>query len=171
MKRIFLMIAVLIGCTVFVACDGDDDNNALDGKYITYTRALQKRYPKATDIEWEIKGIYHVADFNLGRDDMEAWYNGDVQWRMSRTDMDANLLGVDAVVAQAFSTGDYGDWDIDEISFYERFDNDNFYLFEVDRHDMPDMLLFYATDGTLLKAIPDTAGFSVTPDTEITPNF
>lgn len=164
MKKIVLMMMVLIGSTALVACDNDDDNNAFDQKYVTFTRALQSRFPEAKDITWDIEGIYHVADFNVGHTEMEAWYNGDVQWVMTKTDLDSNLLSVDADVAQSFTLGDYGSWDIEEISYYERRDGD-FYLFEVEHKNLPEMLLFYATDGTLLKSVPDLPGYEITPDT------
>lgn len=147
------------------ACD-DKDNNALDREYTNYTLALQQRYPTATNIKWEIEGIYHVADFYVDHNEMEAWYNGDIRWMMSRTEMGRNLLSVSGIVADAFASGDYGTWSIDDIDFYEKPDR-QFYVFDVENPGQPDMLLFYNTDGTMIKAIPDTNGFEITPDTAI----
>lgn len=166
MKRLLFLMTVLTAAIGFVACDDDDDNKTPDMNVTgEYVQALTARYPTAYRVEWERKGPWHVADFYIDRDEMEAWFDADARWVMTRTELGKNLLSVPTVVANAFASGDYSTWTIDDIDYYEKPDME-FYVIEVENPGRPDMDLFYGTDGVLIKAI-QAVDTEITPDTVI----
>ncbi len=164
MKRLLFLMSVLVAATAFVACsdDKDDPDYKVDPAFV---KALSDRYPTAYSVDWDREGAWFVAEFNVDRDRMEAWFDSDARWAMTRTELNRNLLSVPTAVANAFASGDYSTWQIDDIDYYEKPQRE-FFVIEVENPGQADMDLFYNTDGTLIKAVPSTDA-DITPATVI----
>lgn len=163
-KNLLFMFVALLGIFSFASCSDDDDNNP--GTIPSgVEQAMQTQFPNATNIKWEKKGVYLVADFDESRLDKEAWFTRDGEWKMTETDYGKDLFYLPADVEKAFATGEYGTWTVDDVKLYERSDK-TFYLFEVEKAGQRDMELYYNIDGTVIKAVPDT-DVDITPDTVI----
>ena len=87
MKMKFQLLAMMfIAALAFSAC-GDDDKN--DGITVpdAVSKALKNKYPAATDIEWERKGDYFVADCWMDGKEMDVWYDTQAVWRLTEVDI------------------------------------------------------------------------------------
>lgn len=58
----------------FSACGGDDDNDTFVPP-ANIEVALKQLYPGAQNIEWEVKGVYYVADCWVTGDELEVWFD------------------------------------------------------------------------------------------------
>lgn len=66
----------------FSAC-GDDDDNDTFVPPANIEVALKQLYPGAQNIEWEVKGIYYVADCWVTGDELEVWFDANANWVMT----------------------------------------------------------------------------------------
>ena len=82
---------------------------------------------------------------------------------MTETDLRTDLSALPGLIQNAFQTGNYADWRVDDIDKYER-PAGVFYLIEVEKAGQQDRDLFYAEDGTLLKDDVDRENGEVLPD-------
>lgn len=167
MTRLALYITLIATAIAIASCSDNDHDHDSDNIHVdpAYIDALDAHYPTASHIEWETEGPWHVAEFHVGQNELEAWFDSDARWVMTRTELNRNLLSVPTAVAEAFASGPYGTWSIDDIDFYEK-EETEFYVIEVENPGREDHNLFYQTDGTLIKAIVDN-GQSITPDTPV----
>lgn len=152
----FLFVAMLGSCN-----DNDDDSLIVDTKF---DNALKARYPDAVNVKWEREGAYTVADFYSQSFDMEAWFDSKAEWMQSETEYGPNLQLLPDEVRAAFAGSEYADWDIEDVSKYERPDI-TFYVIDIEKVNSRDLEVYYHPDGTLIQAIPDIA--DITPDTPI----
>lgn len=152
MKTKFFMPVILAGVLAFTSCDKDDDNIGVSAEFQTAFDAL---YPNATGVSWEREGNYYVADF--WRVDMnseaEAWFNGTAQWQMTVTEINYN--GLPQAVKDAYTAGEYGSWRVEDVDMVERTGMETVYVLEVENGNQ-EYDLYYATDGTLIKAVADS---------------
>lgn len=148
-----LLVCSLI---VFSSCSDDDDNYVPDDAIV---KAFNTKYPSATKVEWETKGGYKVADFILNSKECEAWFDLDATWVLTETDILFNELPT--AVQQSFSAGTYGTWKVDDVDKLERPDTETVYVIEVEGEN--EMDLYYAEDGTLIKAVNDDGNNSHQP--------
>ncbi len=70
---------------------------------------------------------------------------------MTEIDYDAPYSNVPAAIMTAFTTCDYGDWTLDDVSFYQRA-SDSFYVFEVEQRGEYDTDVYFDADGNMIKA-------------------
>lgn len=152
-KIIFMALAS--AGLMFTACN-DDDNFDI-GKEKEIEVKFNQKYPAAQRVSWEKDRSYFVADF--WREDLkaeaEAWFDGSAVWHLTETDIRYDALP--QAVKDAFKAGDYSDWRIDDVDMVERPDMETVYVIEVEQ-GKNEYDLFFSTNGTLIKAVPDTDG-------------
>ena len=71
----------------FSACGGDDDNDTFVPP-ANIEVALKQLYPGAQNIEWEVKGVYYVADCWVTGDELEVWFDVNANWVMTENELD-----------------------------------------------------------------------------------
>ena len=157
-KFLFLFCSVV----VLSACDNDDD---LPSSKVpeTVKSAFDAKFPAVARVEWEKKSVYYVAEFYENGVEMQAWFDTDAVWSMTETDLRTDLNVLPGLVQNAFQTGTYADWRVDDIDKYER-PSGIFYLIEIEKTGQSDRDLFYGEDGTLLKDVVDTDKGEVLPN-------
>lgn len=79
MKLKFLLLAVILGSLSLFACSDDDNYKPTQ----ELEEALAAKYPNATRISWEKKGIYRVAEFRLNNQEVHAWFDHSGGWYMT----------------------------------------------------------------------------------------
>lgn len=153
MKKKLYLLTLAIGSLTFFSCS-DDDNLNVTSEYETKFKSM---YPNVERVSWEKERDYFVADF--WRTDMkaeaEAWYDNQANWKMT-----VNEILFDAfpqAVKDAFQSGEYSQWRIDDTDMVERNEMETVYVIEVEK-DKQEYDLYFTADGTLVKAIPDTDG-------------
>lgn len=169
--KLFYLIIALIGGFTFVSCDDDDDTPKIKDIPQTCLDSFKAKYPEATNVDWERKGNYYVADFHKNNNQVEvdAWFAANGTWVMSDNDYGKDLFMIPPVVNTSFNRTEYRDWTIDDIDYYEYPDaTKDFYVIEVKKAGQPDTELYFKPDGTLIKTVPST-NVDITPDTVITP--
>ena len=129
----------------------------------TVSGTLDAKFPAVARVEWEKKSVYYVAEFYENGVEMQAWFDTDAVWSMTETDLRTDLNVLPGLVQNAFQTGTYADWRVDDIDKYER-PAGIFYLIEIEKTGQPDRGLFYGEDGTLLKDVVDTEIGEVLPN-------
>ena len=154
MKRLFILFAL----AALVSCGDIDDRPIVVNKQLQ--EALQSRHPHATNIRWEMKQNYYVADFfdpvvYASRVECEAWFGKQGKWHM--TEIDIPYSSLPEAVKAAFEASEYADWRIDDIDKVERDGMETIYVIEVEQRDN-EVDLYYTEDGTLVKSNPDGKG-------------
>ncbi|WP_316752378.1 PepSY-like domain-containing protein [Pedobacter gandavensis] len=73
-KRLLLAVAMLFSGLTYA-----QDIPAKDVP-VAVRNSFQKAFPKASKVEWELKGDLYNADFDIGRRDHEVWFtnNGSI---------------------------------------------------------------------------------------------
>ncbi|MDR0982746.1 MAG: PepSY-like domain-containing protein [Culturomica sp.] len=151
MKTRFLISIIALFALSFVACN-DDDNYTPENSVVA---EFERLYPNATSVDWERKGNYFEAEFYLGREEKDAWFDASAHWLMTKTDLHV-FTNLPAAVKTAFETGDYKTYYADDAESLERADLDVM-LYIVDAEQgRNDFDLVYTEDGTFLEAIPDS---------------
>ncbi len=168
--KLFYLLIALVGGFTFVSCDDDDDAPKLKDIPQACLDSFKAKFPEAKNVDWERKGTYYVAEydkFNNREVEVSAWFAPDGTWNMTDTDYGKDLFMLPTEINTAFNQSEYSSWTIDDIDLYEYPDTTkDFYLIEVEKAGQTDMELYFKTDGTLIKAIPDT-NTDITPDTQI----
>ena len=160
--RLLGLAVVLAGAMAFTSCEKDDDLHLSDVPAAVLD-SFDAKYPNVSRAEWEKKGGYIVADFWQDGMDTHVWYSSNGDWQMTEYDLGVNLSALPQAVQDAFQSGQYSTWRVDDIDKYER-PKDVFYLIEVETKGEKDRDLFYASDGTLLKDEVDRENNEVKPD-------
>lgn len=148
--RNLLFTALLVSGFAFTSCDDNDDNYTPDGKI---QEAFIAKYPNAQRVEWEKKNDYYVADFYLDGIEREAWIDSQGTWVMTESDIRFNDLP--EAIQTAFQASEYKAWKVDDVDLLERVEMDPVYVIEVEQGKQ-EFDLYYAEDGTLIKAVEDT---------------
>lgn len=149
MKTKFQMLAMmLIAALAFSACSDDDKNDNI-AVPDAVSKALKEKYPSATNIQWEMKGGYYVADCRMDSKEMDVWYNAQAVWQL--TEIKIFWSDVPPTVQTAFIGGEYAAWKREDIVVLEYPVQPVQYVIEVENGNM-EYQLFYAEDGALLQA-------------------
>lgn len=146
-KNLVLVLLVVLGWAMGTSCEKDDDIRRIGAEF---SQALNSRYPGAVMAEWERKSGYYVAEFYSEGLELKVWYNKNVEWCMTETDLGRGLSNLPQAVSDAFAASAYGNWAIDDIDKYER-PGETFYLIEVEMRGERDRDLYYSPSGKLLK--------------------
>lgn len=131
--------------------------------------ALLAKYPAASNVRWQTKGGYVVADFSLagtrvgaqhGGSDLSAWFDNGGEWYMTQTDIPFTMLP--EAVRTAFAATEYAaaPWSVDDVDMLEREGVETVYVIEVEKYDNgreTEIDLYYSVDGVLVRKIADAA--------------
>lgn len=147
--RMTIFASLLVAGLAFTSCDDNDDNYTPDEKIVN---VLHEKHPNARHIEWEIKHDHFVADFRENNIEKEAWINTKGEWVMTESDIRFNNLP--EAIKNAFQETEYANWKIEDVDMLERVGMENMYVIEVEKGNQ-EFDLFYAEDGTLIKAAED----------------
>lgn len=150
-KFIFSLLAL---CTLFLgtACDDDNDDNRYTPDAVI-TKAFTEKYPDAQRISWENKHGYEVADFYLGNQDTEAWFDNQGKWILTETEIPLSILP--SAIRDDIAAGPYAQWVVkNEVDKIERPDTPTLYIVEVEKGEQ-EMDLYYTENGALIKEVPD----------------
>lgn len=150
MKKNGFTWLILLGVFAFQSCDKDDLAHP-ESKEVEKT--FVEKYPNASQVEWEKKGNYWIADFYFNHQEMEAWFEKNGTWRM--TEINIAFDALPEPVKTAFSSGEYQTWAIDDIDMVERKDVETVYVLETEKGNK-EYSLYYSPAGTLIKAVEDT---------------
>lgn len=150
-KNLFWAATAILGMA-FTSCSDSDDGFTLPNDS-PVKATFTSMYPSVTNVTWEQKSTYYVADFRLDALETEAWYDGTTGiWYMTETDIPFSALP--AAVQTAFNTSEYADWKVDDVDMLQRKDMETVYVIEVEKNNA-EYDLYYSADGTLIKAILD----------------
>ena len=147
--RMTIFVSLLLAGFAFTSCDDSDDNYTPDEKIVN---VLYEKYPNAQLVDWELQHDHYVADFYDNNIEKEAWITTKGEWVMTESDILFNNLP-DAVQT-AFNESEYKDWRVDDVDMLERIEMETVYVIEVEKSKQ-EFDLFYAEDGTLIKAVED----------------
>ena len=111
----FLLLAVILGSLSLFACSDDDDYTPDQ----TLRESFEAKYPNATRVSWEKKGIYRVVEFWLNNQETHAWFDTSGEWYMSKTEL-KTLSALPVKVQDSFKKSEYSTWKIDDVDRVER---------------------------------------------------
>lgn len=154
-KSLFLLIALLTVATfAFASCDKDDNHTP----NATITNAFKAKYPNAGKTEWEMKKNYHVAEFRQNGMEVEAWFDSNGEWLMTETDI--KFTNLPEAIQNSYNAGEYKNgWRVEDVDKIEKTGMATVFIIEVEKGEQ-EMDLYYAEDGTLIKAVADNGGNS-----------
>ena len=145
-----LLLMSLLAIFVVTACDSDDERPYEPETVVQVT--FKNMFPDATQVQWEPKLGYSVAEFYDGGEEKKAWFNTDGEWLLTETDLAYADLP-DAVV-NAIAGSKYAGWKKDDVSYLERKDMESVYVVEVEQGEQ-ELDLYYSPEGALLKVVTD----------------
>ena len=106
--------------------------------------AFQTKYPKATDVEWELKGELYEADFEIGRTDYNVWIDKSGTIKKQKEDFPKTQLP--AAVAEKIKN-EFKDYQIDGV---DRIEENGKVYFLVDLDGRPDdREVLFSENGTV----------------------
>ena len=147
--RMTIFASLLLAGFTFTSCDDNDDNYTPDEKIVN---VLYEKYPNAQRVDWELQHDHYVADFYDNNIEKEAWFNTKGEWVM--TESDILFENLPKAIQTAFGESEYKDWRVDDVDMLERVEMETMYVIEVEKSKQ-EFDLFYAEDGTLIKAVED----------------
>ena len=145
----FLLLAVILGSLSLFACSDDDDYTPDQ----TLRESFEAKYPNATRVSWEKKGIYRVAEFWLNNQETHAWFDTSGEWYMSKTEL-KTLSALPVKVQDSFKKSEYSTWKIDDVDRVERPGSEVVYIIEV-KQGKQEIDLYYSQEGILIKTVVD----------------
>lgn len=149
--KFFLFLFCMSSLLAWTACDNDDDRRYTPAEGIV--KALTEKYPGAQRISWEYKHGYEVADFYLGNQDTEAWFDAQGKWVLTETELP--LSAVPAAITESLAAGPYAQWKVkNEVDKIERPQAATLYIIEVEQ-GAAEMDLYYTENGILIKEVAD----------------
>lgn len=168
LKKFLVALALPVVALTFASCSDDDDTPDVNNVPAQFTESLQKMFPTAKGVEWEIKGAYRVAEFKQNNNMIETdvWFDGNAANVMVKNDYGENLFLIptninDAIVATKYASMP---WNIDEIEEYIM-PTQTFYIIEAEATGQPDTYIFINNSGQIVKEvtnIPDiTPGYQL----------
>ena len=157
--RITFLSMMAVAGLFMTSCDDDDDDKWRPDYQVT--SAFEQRYPNASRVEWDREYAgYYVADFRENGVEKEAWFSYDGTWVMTETDLlPANLPEVIRTALNKTEYTEANGWWIEDVDKLERLDMETIYILDMEqRRTDIDMDLYFAEDGTFIKAISDEFG-------------
>lgn len=156
MRNYLRLFALLVPLVSYVACS-DHEKDVKTNKVPTSVKeSLSEIYPDANYVEWELNHGYYVADFYYAEDrsEKEVWFEKDGTWKMSVSNITFNQLPT--TVKDAFESGEYKDWFVDDVDLIERPTYATIYVLSCEkRGSETERELYYTSEGELYKTTPD----------------
>lgn len=79
------LYALFFGLALFGFCSCDNDDSVTPDPQAR--QAFESKYPNATQVEWEKKNNYLIAEFIDNQLDGKAWFDATGQWYMTETEL------------------------------------------------------------------------------------
>ena len=147
----FAFLLALSAIWSLQSCDNNDDESP--NVPVELQNALSSKYPNVTNVKWESKAGYYVADF-YDQYEISAWFTQDGIWKMTETDIPLSALPQE--IQASFENSEYYlTWKVDDVDKLERDGFEIIYVIEVEKQNQ-EVDLHYSANGTLIKSIVDT---------------
>lgn len=112
---------------------------------------FKKMYPKANGVAWSQDDGYYCANFVMNGFTKSVWFNAQAQWQMTQTDL-VSLDRVTPTVYNAFVSGPYASWVVDDVTMVEFPKWQAIIVIKVGQDNVDiKYQLFYSPQGRLLK--------------------
>lgn len=108
-----------------------------------------KDFPNSKDIDWETAANIYEVEFEIGRTDYKAYYDGDANLIMYVIDI--NEAEIPAIVKNA-AMSKYPNYKFDDIKKILR-GTETFYVVEMEKSNSADIKAKFKPDGTFIKEI------------------
>lgn len=168
MKLFNTLIAIAtfaIAATAVTSCEKDTTDEIFPVAQ-SFTDALQKEFPNAKNVTWELKQQYKVAEFEEDYKVYEVWLDPSATLKMTEVNYGKSFTMIpDSNVEKTFASTMYAGWSLNNVTSYSR-DNDTFYVIEVAKTGHQDMDVFISEYGDLIKVANHTRDI-ITPSTRI----
>lgn len=155
MRKLFTAILLAGAMFGIQSCEKNDNSDNISRQA---QEALAAKYPSASDIHWQIKRGYSVADFRYGSsaEECTAWFDNAGKWYMTKTEIRFEALP--EAVKTAFGSSEYATWRVEDVDKLERSGVETVYVIEVEKHENgaeTEIDLYYSPDGVLVKTVVD----------------
>ena len=157
-KGLAYTLGIAAALSAFTACDDDDDIKVDDD----FKSALEQVEPDLTNVKWEKKGQWKVAECYKDRYDVDVWFDQNTRWVMTETDYNTDITAVEPAVKAAIEKSKYATYVVDDVEYYKRPDM-NFYEVEMELKGQKDAYLYIKDNGEML--LETTNDIDVRPDT------
>ena len=168
LKKFLIAFALPVMALAFASCKDDDDDKDLKEVPVQFTENLQKLFPNAQNVEWEMKGQYRVAEFDQNNNmiDTEVWFNKDAQKVMEHNDYGENLFFIPAKVNAGIEATEYAKlpWSLGEVDEYIMADGSAYYIIESNAKGQPETHIILNSEGDVLNVVTGN-------DPDITPDY
>lgn len=144
------LYALFFGLALFGFCSCDNDDSVTPDPQAR--QAFESKYPNATQVEWEKKNNYLIAEFIDNQLDGKAWFDATGRWYMTETEL-THTSQLPEDVQKALANSEYAQWYIDDIDRLERNETETIYVIEV-KKDKQEYDLYYSADGIWSKFRP-----------------
>lgn len=116
LKYVFLTVCLMLGAFALGSCGSDDDGSSAPTP--AFQEALMKLYPGATNVDWEQKGLYYVAECWVNNTEKHVWFDANTNWVMTETELNSinDLL---PPVLTAFMESEYANWVVEDVDALE----------------------------------------------------
>ncbi|MCC7534022.1 MAG: PepSY-like domain-containing protein [Bacteroidia bacterium] len=146
LKASVVVTIFLMGCLSFAVAQELKERNVPS----EVKQAFQEKYPNTYVYEWEWKRkkSLYKAEFMWKRLKYEAYFTKEGKWILSEYEIAAHELP--EVVHKAIASGEYANWEIDDIDVIHSPEHEVSYEIEVKRNKQK-RKLYYLPDGKLLR--------------------
>lgn len=111
--------------------------------------AFNRTYPRATDVDWEMKGSNYEADFDLDKVDYKATYSA--MGKLVSFEKDISNQQLPAIIAKAIKVK-YPKGRIDDV---EMINTGGKITYKIDIEGTPDVKVWYGANGRFIKQVAD----------------
>jgi uncharacterized membrane protein YkoI len=111
--------------------------------------AFQKAYPRATDIEWEIKNVNYEVEFDIGSADYKVLYTP--AGKTVFVERDIALRQLPASIAKNIKSK-YPQGRIDDV---DQINTGGKITYKIDIDGTPDVNVWYSADGKFIREVID----------------
>lgn len=144
--KIYLFVSVLL--MSLTACAG--------APRASVRTAFKKMYPQATNVDWDKKGGYYIADFRKDGQELDVWFDKSGRWIMTETDVES-LQFVPQPVSAAFMKSTMASMKVEDVRIITFPRQPAVIVIEVDAYNSDkEYQLFYSPDGSLLQTFDVT---------------
>lgn len=150
--KLQLLMMMFLVTFALSACSSDDNNDSIIVPDAV-AKALAQKYPSATGVDWERKGLYFVADCWLDGKEANIWYDANANWQM--TELDIMWNNIPPAVQTAFSNSEYANWVQEDLYSLEYPLNPMQFVIQI-KQGNTEYQLFYSGDGGLINKIDVT---------------
>lgn len=153
--KIYTLLMALSAAWSLQSCDNNDDDSIPVPTELQ--NAFSSMYPNVTNVEWETKSGYYVADFRNGYE-ASAWFTPNGEWQMTETDIPYSALPQE--VKASYEGSEYATsqgWKIDDVDMLERKGLETIYVIEVEKQNQ-EVDIYYSEAGVQIKIVEDTDG-------------